>query len=449
MTKKHKVEPVPSGAFSLCSSKDIVLEAFLGTCVGVVIIDKVAKVAGLYHILLPEPNLLSVPEDPFIYASTGLPRFIKKMEEAGATIQNMEAVVAGGALIGPVSWDDLELNIGGQTSEVVLHILNSHNIHIVHSELGGYFACKLMVSVKSLAWTISPIFDTVDDDINPGLFVNRGEIDVAIARVRPIPQLAIKIINMMRSDDYEMKDIAKIVQQDQVIAAKVINFSNSAIFSPKKEITSIQQALFMLGEKKLLNLVITTSTETFFQQSQQGYSLCLGGLYQHSLTVAWVAENLARYVGGIPEDIAYTAGLLHDIGKVVLDQFLASRSPFFYREIYDQDETLIGVEQRVLQTDHQKVGYRLAELWKLPGQIQQSIAYHHMPERADVPDKLIYVIYFADLLVSRFQVGKEIDRLNTEQFDQRLHTVGLKKNQFSELIETIPWIAIEKSLQIL
>ena len=119
---------VPSGACVISKQKDARLEAYLGTCIGLILWDQEANLGGLLHILLPEPTGTDIPFQPETYASTGVPRFIQAMIEAGASIDRLKASVAGGALVGPVTDQDLFLNIGGRTTEVVQAILGEKGI---------------------------------------------------------------------------------------------------------------------------------------------------------------------------------------------------------------------------------------------------------------------------------------------------------------------------------
>jgi putative nucleotidyltransferase with HDIG domain len=108
----------------------------------------------------------------------------------------------------------------------------------------------------------------------------------------------------------------------------------------------------MLGEKQILRMAVSISIENFFSDSGRGYSLCKGGLYYHALGAAIIAEMLANFTGKASPDIAYTAGLLHDIGKVVLDQFMAPVFPLFYRRTHLEGMALTDVEHEMLGLDH-------------------------------------------------------------------------------------------------
>ena len=268
-------------------------------------------------------------------------------------------------------------------------------------------------------------------------------IDKVIATIRPIPQVALKIIRTVHSGDYSMRDIAREVRQDQIISAKVINMCNSVYVSPKVRIKSIDQGLVMLGEKLILQLVVSSALEEFFHDSDKGYSLCKGGLYHHAMATAIVAEKLAEYTGKSDEDVAYTAGLLHDIGKVVLDQHIAKASPLFYRRIFQEGEELLGLERELIGFTHIEAGRRLAELWNLPDIISEVIEFHSSPEKAEIDPHLSYLVYIADLLVSRFKVGHDLDCIGTGILEKAFNELGMEIGRLEEVIAMVPWKMIE------
>ena len=430
---------VPSGSYIISGQKEEIVEAYLGTCVGVTICDPVAGIGGLIHLLLPEPTGIDGGRQPGNYATTGLPLFIRGLYAAGAHGERMKAYVAGGALVGPVSERDLALDIGGRTTEIVEDLLHCEGISVTRSETGGFFACRLGLNLLTWESVVEPL--GVSGLISTGMDIKKptpAGLQNAMESVIPIPQTALKIIRMIRDDTQGMKDMAREIRRDQVISAKVIRLCNSAFFGVKVPIDSIDRALVILGEKRLLQLVVSASMEDFFPDTEQGYSLCKGGLYNHALGTAMICEKLAGLTGKVSPDIAYTAGLLHDIGKVVLDQYMAPAYPLFYRRTQLNGENLISVENEVFGITHPEAGYRLAERWSLPESLIDTILFHHRPEKATANPELTHLVYLADLVMSRFIVGQELERVNTDDLKLRLGKLGLGPEQFPMVIDSIP-----------
>jgi putative nucleotidyltransferase with HDIG domain len=429
---------VSSGNYVVSNQKKEVLNAYLGTCVGVTICDRHNGVGGLIHLLLAEPIAAGVTMGkPENYASTGLPMFLDELYQKGAKKEHLKAIVAGGVLVGPVSKLDVNLDIGGRTTEVVEKILGQEGIPIAEMETGGYFSCCLSLNLSN--WETSIDLINLPEE-SPGIrFIkpSKTQLERAMADMRPIPQIVLKIIRMIQDDNYGMLDLAREVRQEQVITAKIIRLCNTAFFQQKIKVDSIDRALRVLGEKRLLQLVISASMEDFFPDNVGGYSLCKGGLFNHAVGTALISEKLAMITGRVSSELAYTAGLLHDIGKVALDQYMGLAFPLFYRKIQVGEDNLINVENEVFGTTHTDIGGLLAEQWSMPEPLTEVIKYHHSPEKASRFPELTNTVYLADLILSRFMVGHELDRLNTDDFTSRLNCLGLTPEQFPALIEEL------------
>jgi putative nucleotidyltransferase with HDIG domain len=434
-----ETQHVPSGSYHIGKRQPILLQAFLGSCVGVSICDPDTDVGGMIHLLLPDPITPGSNFQAVRYASTGLPLFLEALADAGATLKNMQAVIAGGALVGPISRQDLTLNIGGRTADVAKDILADRNIYVKQSETGGFFACTLQLNMENWKSSIEPVgFSRLSSDDKSPAVPNRNDIMRAAAQIQPIPQVALKILRILDEEDYSIERISKEVQKDQVICAKTLQLCNSALYAKKQKIESLSHALVYLGHELWVKLVISASVQSYFETYNHGYSLCKGGLYHHAVGTATITEKLARYTGKAHPPTAYTAGLLHDIGKVVLDQFVTSSFPLFYRDINNENQNLIEIETRILGVDHTRVGAELADLWSFPASLKEAIQFHHNPESSSRYPELAHLVFMADLLMSRFNTGLEIERLNTETIDKRMAYLGLEKSRFADIVDLIP-----------
>jgi putative nucleotidyltransferase with HDIG domain len=434
---------VASGSFEAGKTQDRCLQAFLGTCVGVAIVDTVAGIGGLIHILLPEPIGLGSVSQPEKYATTAMPLFIKQLIDLGGARENMKAVVAGGALVEPLTSQDIHLDIGGRTVETVYSVLKEAGIAIDRSETGGFFTCSILLDMQSWECRIEPAgFDAVVDVAevsSPTL----PDIWRAIESIQPIPQVALKVLRIITEDAYDIDKVAEEVKKDQVISARTIKLCNSAMFAKRQEVASLDHALVYLGQEPFIKLVISAAVESYYNQCGNGYSLCRGGLYHHAIGTALVAETIAGLTNDTLPAIAYTAGLLHDIGKVVLDQYITSAYPLLYRGLHDNTADLIEVETKILGMDHTYAGGILAEKWSLPAPLIDAIRFHHRPEESRGDRPLTTVVYLADLLMCRFHSGLELERMRAHGLDDYLATLDLSTAQFQTLVDLIPQGVLE------
>jgi putative nucleotidyltransferase with HDIG domain len=430
---------VASGDFKIAHAGRERLEACLGTCVGVAIVDRHARVGGLFHIVLPEAVSVGQAFGMAMCARSGMPLFLDALYTAGCSPLHMEATVAGGALMGSVSRLDLDLDIGGRTVDVVNELLKEAAIQVDRSETGGLFGSKLTLNLQTLKSTIEPMAVQTSSTGIPPEHLGVEELNRASARIRPIPQVALKIIRAVQSDDYSLQEIAREIRHDQVITAKILKTCNLAHFGANEDITSIDHALLMLGGRLVGQLTLSAAMEHFFSGVQHGYSMSRGGLYHHSVSTAIVSEQIAKLTRKAEPDIAYTAGLLHDIGKVLLDQYVAPALPLFYRDVLARGDDLLDVERALLGVSHEEAGARLAELWSFPLSLRNVIAHHTHPEQAPGDRTLTCLVYLADLLVLRFDAGHELDRIGTDGLADALQQLGLEAKFLPELIARIPW----------
>lgn len=265
------------------------------------------------------------------------------------------------------------------------------------------------------------------------------EIEQAIERVRPIPQIAIEVIELINRNVSGMGTIADKVRSDEVLTAKLLRLCNSAFINPGRKVDNIDEALIYLGENRILTLILSLFTEFFFKDNGNGYSLCRGGLHYHALKTAALAERLSKTTGRSLPTIAYTAGLLHDIGKAVLDQYMAASYPLFYRRVLERGEALTRTEKDVFGVNHVEIGQRLAEKWSLPENLTEAIACHHNPEQAHYNKDLACLVFLADLLMSRFQTRYELERLNTDQLQSCLSRLRMNSEDLAPLLTKLDW----------
>jgi putative nucleotidyltransferase with HDIG domain len=431
-----RTQHLAAGNLYVGKRQPLKLQALLGSCVGVALYDAATGVGGMIHLLLPEPSSTCM-EHPEKYASLGMPRLLQSLYAQGARPETLKAVVAGGGLIGSIDELDMQLDIGGRTVDIVNGILASGHIVCEKYETGGCLPYRLTLDMQSWDADISPLgkepVTSAKDVVQPSL----EKIHDSIEALAPIPQVALKICRMIEEDQYDIDTLAKEVRKDQVIAARTLKICNSAMFARRFKIESLEVALNYIGQQQFLHLVIIAAVEKFFHQSFDGYSLCKGGLFHHSVGTAIIAEKLASMLDGTSVSKAYTFGLLHDIGMVVLDQFVSQRLPLFYRQLQDKPN-LMAVEKSVLGISHPAAGTLLAEKWSFPESLTDVIRWHHQPEKATTDGVLAHIIHVADVIMSRFHVGLSLEGQAAGRLAPRLNAIGLSTDKLRDFIASLP-----------
>jgi putative nucleotidyltransferase with HDIG domain len=437
---------ISAGSFFVGPKQSLLLEAYLGTCVGVAMVDAAAGIGGLAHFLLPEPVSLPSAFQPEKYAASGMPVFLKALYAAGARRENLRATIAGGALVGPLDDLDLSLDIGGRTAETVETALIAEGIAIDAAETGGVFSCCIKLDMQRWSCRIVPSGAERLDTLNTPSLPSPGEIEHVAERLQPVPQAALKIMRLIDEEEYDIRLLAAELRKDQVLSARTLRLANSVMFSTRPRIDSIDQALMHLGVNLVMKFIIAAAVEGLFAQTGMGYSLCKGGLYHHAVGVAVIAEKLARLTEAAKPGLAYAAGLLHDIGKVVLDQFVCAAYPLFYRRlIAERTADFTQAEKTLFGTTHPAVGFQLAQRWSFPDSLAEAIRCHHELEEGCRQSGLEGLVFLANLLMSRFRAGLEIGGQVTPTLSSRLAAVGLSPNQLPQVVDMIPMDVFEAS----
>jgi len=184
----------------------------------------------------------------------------------------------------------------------------------------------------------------------------------------------------------------------------------------------------MLGEKHLYDIVMSAAFAHVIPKVIPGYDVPAKEFWLHNIAVAVFGEKIAALLGIEDVDMVYTAGLLHDIGKLAIGSFVADSKQALAESIRTDDMTLIDAEKKLLGTDHTEVGEQVGSKWKLPVPIQYSARYHHNPD--ELPDAsyqpLLDIIHAADGLAFQLGFGNDFGELARRIQPTTIERLGLK-----------------------
>jgi putative nucleotidyltransferase with HDIG domain len=214
----------------------------------------------------------------------------------------------------------------------------------------------------------------------------------------PSPAVA-RLVGLLAQPEADNDEIIRVVQMDSVLSAKLLALCNSAAFGARA-IGSIDQAVLHLGHREVFRLAISLGCGAAVAPALPGYGMEANALWRHSLLTALVTAPVmaALPVPAVEPGVAYTAGLLHDIGKVVLGQVLEVSSQARIRELVLRDDcALVEAERQVIGIDHAELGAWLLEKWRLPDVIVEAVAHHHVPV-LEPRVQLSAVVHIADML---------------------------------------------------
>jgi len=232
----------------------------------------------------------------------------------------------------------------------------------------------------------------------------KEDVIKAVNSFPSISPTASKILPMLNDPNTNVADIENTVRYDPGLTANILKLANSAFFGLPGTISSISQAVAQLGWKRMYQLVIASTVNAVMDKHVPGYDLQRGQLWRHSVAVSVAAEILVKQRRINASDETFTAALLHDIGKVILGEFIQSDLNLIDMAAV-QDTSFVEAERDVLGTDHAEVGAWILDHWALPADLVRAVRWHHEPRRAEKPNTILDLVHVADALCLMMGMG--------------------------------------------
>lgn len=219
-----------------------------------------------------------------------------------------------------------------------------------------------------------------------------------VKNLPPVSQAALKLIGLLDRSSTDNQEVIQVLKYDTVLTAKLLKVCNAPSFGLGEPVSSVDHAVFMLGHEQILHTVLTLAFGSVMATPTHAFTAGANELWQHSLIAASAAEAVFNHLPGLNAQptVAFTAALLHDIGKLVFAQTLSAEQ---LAEIRDQTERKLisgsDAEREVLGTDHGETGAALLQSWRLPASIVEAVAHHHRPVLKPEP-RLSVLVHIAN-----------------------------------------------------
>ncbi len=253
-----------------------------------------------------------------------------------------------------------------------------------------------------------------------------------LPKLRPFPTVASRVMAACEDPNADPKDVSAIIQCDPSMAIRLLNVANSPAYGFSSEISTIDQAIVVLGFRSARNLVLSVAAADVFAGGETAKE-ARAKLWKHSLGCAAVARLLASQVGNVSPEEAFLAAILHDVGKLV---FYDVADTDYLDVTQDVDSnSIINVETEAFGTNHQELGQRCADQWGLPLEIADAIAFHHMPEVAAPDDQLAGVICIANSLVLSLGLGGSQNDNEKPELALKRSSIAIGPDAIEEICE--------------
>lgn len=274
------------------------------------------------------------------------------------------------------------------------------------------------------------------------------EILLLVKAVPPFPKVAQRVLAMLEEPGTQAAQLAEVIQYDAAITANILKICNAAIFGLSRKVSSLEEALVVIGTEELKDIVITSSSSKFYKgKVGAGYELEQGDLWRHSVATAIVAKHLAPFVKGTNASAAFTTALLHDIGKRFLSSFVADDFARIVQKVDAEQCSFVEAEKELLGATHAELGGMILENWKFDTEMVAAVREHHDPD-ALKKGPLSALVALSNAIVVSLGIGGGADGLAIKIQGEGLKKFGVS-TQVIESCMTHLLIEMEKAEEVL
>ncbi len=267
-----------------------------------------------------------------------------------------------------------------------------------------------------------------------------------VEEVPVFPQTVVRIMELLKDNKSAITDIEREVMRDQGLTTKLLKVANSAYYSGGKRVKTVGEATIRLGQKTVKSLVLASAVGKILEQELKGYDYERNTLWRLSQISAFTARAVAKKVRYEDVDVAYTVGLLKDVGKVILDEYV-NESYSEIKTLVEQDGyCLHQAEKEVLGYSNCEVGARIVDKWNLDDELVEAIEYHHYPFEAILNPKLVAILHVSDYLVIMMGIHEGIDTMNHNYFTDAANIIGLNEDDLDNIIEQVQEIILDEDI---
>ena len=258
-----------------------------------------------------------------------------------------------------------------------------------------------------------------------------------VKEMPPLPQSITQILDITKNPKSSAEDLAKVFELDPTLTANILKLANSPIYGFTSKISTISHAIVCLGFETVKSIALTSSTHDMLNKELPAYDLEKGMLWQHSISCATCAKIIAQRIAYSDCEEAYIAGLLLDIGKIILSRFAEDQFKQILEKTNDNKTPYNIAEQEILGFDHGKIGGKVVMRWQLPTILVEAIQYHHQPDKAKKHQKLTYIVHLADAISDMLGIGLGSDGLMYVFEENTLDVLGINKEDIESIMSEL------------
>jgi putative nucleotidyltransferase with HDIG domain len=266
--------------------------------------------------------------------------------------------------------------------------------------------------------------------------IEQIEILAGIEKLPAFSTTVVRLSELVNDPETGPGEFEAVVQPDMALTANLLRMANSAFFGLSRQIGSTREAITLLGIRRVFELGAMSAVDAVVPETLPGYGIDASAFWTHAVAVAVIAERLSKEHKLAAPTLTFTAGLLHDVGKLVISSFLAERIEALRSELATAGMSLIACEQKLLGADHAQIGAELGRVWNLPEEVVKVIAFHHNPDVANEGrgDVLVDLVHAADCLSHSMGFGADVGEMHRQVNDAAIARLGLRHSALEHVV---------------
>ncbi|MCF7810447.1 HDOD domain-containing protein [bacterium] len=254
----------------------------------------------------------------------------------------------------------------------------------------------------------------------------------SLDKIAPLPTIAQKVLGLADDFSASAQKLGELIKMDQALTGRILRVANSSFFGFSRKIGNVDLAVAILGFNEVTMITLASCLANDYSIKENPH-FPRREFWMHSIGTGQIARKLSDLIPDVYSNNAFVAGLLHDFGKVVLNQFFPDEFSAVLRTALEQKRSLNQVSKELLKIDHTEIGQMIIEEWNLPPTLIKAIRFHHDPHEADEEDYLVHITHLANILCHHVKFGISGNPLPDKPCAISIDVLGLKDKDLDEI----------------
>ena len=255
----------------------------------------------------------------------------------------------------------------------------------------------------------------------------------SMASLPVFPKIVHEALRVLDNPEKNISDVAKIIRLDHGLVANILKLTNSAMFGLSQQVSDLETALALLGQNRIREVLIASAAMPYLSRDLHGYEMSPEDLCFHSIGCAMISDVVSQRLGFGQSTELFTAAILHDVGKIVLDIYVGPRLVEVLERSRRDDSDFSVAEWEVIGTDHAVAGSSILQQWEFPRDICRAVRTHHDPDLY-IQNRLSAMLAFCNILAVQLGLGVGTDGFRYRISDELLYVLGCNEKDYLDCL---------------